>query len=238
MHTKVLVLLSGGLDSTTVAALAVDRMGKENVGAISIIYGQKHVQEIESAYKVSAYLGIESHFIHDLTPIFKGGEGTSALLIGGKSIPHLTYEELGKQEGPSPTYVPLRNPVMITIASAIALIHGYNEVWVGVHADDAARDAYPDCRTDVIGALGAALFIGSYSKIRLRAPIGENSKSGVVKLGVELGAPLHLTYSCYQGGEVHCGQCPTCVSRKWAFTAAGVKDPTEYMNSWTHEVAW
>lgn len=225
---KAVVLLSGGLDSTVVATQVVELYGPENVGALTMFYGQKHAVELEAAQAVAAYLDLEHHESLDLAPIFADAGKTSTLVEGGAAIPHLTYEELEASEGPSPTYVPLRNPVFVTVAASRAMQLGAEELWLGVHGEDAARDAYPDCRADCIGALASALWIGSYGAMKVHAPLNYDTKADVVRKGLKLGAPLHLTHSCYEGAEPACGLCPTCLGRIAAFEANGAVDPIAY----------
>ena len=227
--TKVLIMLSGGLDSSTVAAWAVEVLGKENVGALTVFYGQRHSHEIDAAYKVSRALGIKDHSLLDLSDLFKEATSKTTMLSGSADVPEMTYEEMAQHEGPMPTYIPLRNPVLIAVAAMKAMVKGYDQLWIGVHAEDAQNDAYPDCRADVIGALGAAIHIGSYYKIKVVAPVNHFTKAMIVKLGDDLKVPFELTYSCYNGGAIHCGVCPTCMARKRAFEAAKVDDPTRYL---------
>jgi 7-cyano-7-deazaguanine synthase len=219
--------MSGGLDSTTVATLAVKTHGSENVVGLSLFYGQKHEVELLHAKWVADCLRIRN-FQMDISQVFKGTEMMSALM-SEKEVPRMTYKEMAEHEGPMATYVPMRNSVLLSIAACRAMILGCDEVWIGVHGDDAHHDAYPDCRPDFIGALGAAFYIGSYNKVKLIAPVNHFSKAQVVRLADEIGAPLDLSYSCYNGTPIQCGVCPTCLERKEAFTKAGVMDPTTYM---------
>ena len=225
---KAVVLLSGGLDSTVVATQVAGMYGRENVGALTMYYGQKHAVERDAADAVAAYLGLAFHEHLDLRPIFADAAASSTLVEGGAPVPLLTYEELEQSEGPSATYVPLRNPVFITVAASRAMQLGAEELWLGVHGEDAARDAYPDCRADCIGALASALFIGTYSQMRLYAPLNYDTKADVVRKGLALGAPLSLTHSCYEGADPACGKCPTCLGRLAAFAANHALDPIAY----------
>lgn len=220
---KGLVLLSGGIDSTTCLALALQEC--EHVEAISFLYGQKHVRELTAAENISTYFTVPYQMIR-LPNIF-GGFG-STLMDPDKVNPHLTYEELRESEGPSPTYVPYRNGNLLSLASTVALVKGLDLLYFGAHADDAHNWAYPDCTPEFIGAMANAVHIGSYMKLRLKTPLMWLDKASIIKLGAELDVPFDLTYSCYEGGELHCGLCPTCVARKEAFSLAGVGDPTKY----------
>jgi 7-cyano-7-deazaguanine synthase len=216
---KGFVALSGGLDSTTALAIAMERH-EGKVEAISFDYGQRHNIELERAALIAEYYDICHHIVK------LGDLPTSALTDTSIDIPKVSYAEI---EGISPTYVPFRNGQIIAKLTAYASADKLNSVvYVGTHAEDAANDAYPDCRLDFIGAMGSAVYIGTYHKVRLSAPLIEMSKSEVVALAAKLEAPLELSWSCYFGGDKHCGVCPTCRARKEAFLLAGVPDPTSY----------
>lgn len=223
--TKALVLLSGGMDSATCLAIAAEE--NDLVGCVSLSYGQKHVREVEHARTLAAYYnsGIE---ILELPKIFQGA-GSS--LVDDVEMPQMSYEELSEAEGPSKTYVPQRNMNFLAVASAIALIGEADYIYFGAHADDAHNWAYPDCTPEFIGAMANAIYTGSYFKTRLRTPFMWSTKAEIASKGAMLGVPFHMTWSCYEGGELHCGTCPTCVSRKEAFSQAGIDDPTQYENA-------
>jgi 7-cyano-7-deazaguanine synthase len=221
--SKAYVLLSGGMDSTTCLAQACKTFGETNVTAISIQYGQRH-----SDAELSAAQSIVSHFhvkwvIKNLANIIGIGGLTDNELV----VPHMSYEELG--EGISPTYVPFRNGLMLaTLASSAMADSEAEAIYYGAHAEDAANDAYPDCSIPFIQSMADAIRIGTYGQIELRAPLGSMSKAEVVQFGETLNVPWYLTWSCYEGGDLHCGKCPTCISRMDAFAIAGLLDPTEY----------
>ena len=223
---KALVLLSGGIDSTTCAVLACKEFGPENVLALSLIYGQKHVKEIEAAKNVVQHLGIQEHIIHHLPDIFKGGGST--LIDPDQPNPETSYDELSRTQGVSPTYVPFRNANMLSVATTISLVQGVDTIFYGPHAEDARNWAYPDCTPEFNGAMASAIYIGSYMKVRLVTPLQWFTKSEVIALGVKLGAPFELTWSCYNGFEKSCGVCPTCVGRLHAFKENGLIDPIDY----------
>ena len=219
------VLLSGGVDSTTVLTLAVREHGREGVLALSVEYGQKHSVEIEHAANIADFLGC-AHAIVALPPIF-GGVGFT-VIKGGPPQPHLTYKEIAAAEGPSPTVVPYRNGNLLSVAAAVAVTNEASWVYAGMHAEDARNWAYPDCTPEFLGAMANAIRVGTYDKIRLVTPLQWMLKKEVVALGLKLDAPYHLTLSCYDGKEPACGKCPTCVERLQAFTDNGVEDPIEY----------
>jgi 7-cyano-7-deazaguanine synthase len=228
------VLLSGGVDSSTCLAFAIRDCGRENVKAISIDYGQRHIKEMDQAKKVAAYFSVP-HEVHPIIGIPKAG-----LTDHNAYIPNASYSEL---QGVSPTYVPFRNGQLISRIAGIASheVESTNmnkfasddpnwegRIYFGAHAEDAAGDAYPDCRLDFVGAMAAAVYIGTYHLVRLNAPLISMYKDEIVQAGEKMHVPWHLTWSCYKGEEKHCGICPTCRARKDGFKKAGVKDPTEY----------
>lgn len=223
---KAVVLLSGGMDSATCASLAAKRHGPENVMALSLLYGQKHAREVEAAKKIAGALGLGGHRIHELPPIFVGAGST--LVDPDKETPQTTYEELAETFGVSPTYVPFRNGVLLSAATALALGVGAEEIYYGAHAEDSRNWAYPDCTPEFNGAMANAIYVGTYHRVRLVAPLQYLDKAGVVRLASELGVPMELTWSCYNGGDLACGKCPTCVSRLKAFERAGMVDPVPY----------
>ena len=225
---KAMVLSSGGVDSTTAVGLAVSRYGKENVIALSISYGQKHDKEIFAAKKVAEYYGIEQIFM-DLSVIFKDSN-CSLLQQSKEEIPEESYaEQIKKRKGEKPvsTYVPFRNGLFLSTAASIALSHDCEVIYYGAHADDSAGFAYPDCSPMFHDAMNTAIWEGSGHQLKIEAPFVHKKKSEVVKIGLELGVPYELTWSCYEGGEKPCGKCGTCIDRAAAFAENGVKDPWE-----------
>lgn len=223
MGKSALVLLSGGLDSSTVMGIAAQEC--DSVKGLTMSYGQKHVREVESAIAVAAHYGVQLEVL-EMPKIFSGAGST--LIDADKEIPHLSYDELKASEGPSSTYVPQRNLNFLAVASAIALTGEQDYIYFGAHADDAHNWAYPDCTPEFIGAASNAIFVGSYMKTRLRVPFMWNSKADIVRRGNDLGVPFEITWSCYEGGDLHCGLCPTCMSRQEAFMEAQIDDPTRY----------
>ncbi|MCD7820802.1 MAG: 7-cyano-7-deazaguanine synthase QueC [Clostridiales bacterium] len=223
---KALVLSSGGVDSTTALALAVEQYGRENVVALSISYGQKHDKEISSAKAVAQHYGVEQLFL-DLTDIFQYSD-CSLLRQSDEDIPLESYAEQIEETGgetPVSTYVPFRNGLFLSCAASIALSKGCGVLIYGAHADDAAGFAYPDCSPAFHQAMDAAVYEGSGHQLHIEAPFVRWTKAQVVKKGLELGVPYELTWSCYQGGDKPCGQCGTCLDRAKAFAENGVADP-------------
>ncbi len=222
---KALVLFSGGVDSTTCLALAIEKYGKENVIALSITYGQKHEKEIKSAEKIAEYYGVEKTDL-DLSRIFCFSD--CSLLSGSESeIPHESYaQQLEKTDGsPVSTYVPFRNGLFLSSAAAVALSKNCGVIYYGAHSDDSAGNAYPDCSEQFNSAMNKAIYEGSGRQLEIIAPFVNLTKADVVKKGLELGVPYELTWSCYEGKDKPCGSCGTCIDRQKAFELNGVKDP-------------
>jgi len=222
---KALVLFSGGLDSSTCLALAIEKYGKENVIALSISYGQKHSKEINAARAVAEYYGTELVSL-DLAPIFEGSD--CALLEGSdQAIPKGDYaNQLVSSDGkPVSTYVPFRNGLFLSCAASVALSRGCGVIYYGVHSDDAAGSAYPDCSSDFNDHMSKAISIGSAQQLKVVAPFVGRTKAEVVAQGLRLGVPYELTWSCYEGNDKPCGCCGTCIDRAKACAANGVKDP-------------
>ena len=223
---KALVLSSGGVDSTTALGLAVKKYGKENVIALSVSYGQKHTKEIEAAQKVAAFYGVEQLFM-DLSKIFQYSN-CSLLQQSTEEIPEESYEkQIEKTKGNKPvsTYVPFRNGLFLSAAASIALSKDCSVIYYGAHADDAAGFAYPDCSPTFNKAMNEAIFEGSGHQLKIEAPFVNINKASVVKIGLEIGVPYELTWSCYEGNDKPCGKCGTCIDRAAAFKANGISDP-------------
>ncbi|MGE5594773.1 MAG: 7-cyano-7-deazaguanine synthase QueC [Hyphomicrobiales bacterium] len=237
MHA--IVLLSGGLDSTTVAAHAV-REGHE-VRALTIGYGQRHLRELRSARAVAEALGIplleaDASFYRDIAS-YSALTDTATYAVPEHRAPEEMAEDIPI------TYVPLRNTFFVTVAAAaleswlLALIEEEGRdpatlegvIYVGANAID--YSGYPDCRPEFYDAIAEVLRLGSklgaaYGvPMRIEAPIIRMGKAEIVRHGLELGAPLHLTWSCYAGEDRPCGACDSCALRAAGFAAAGVPDP-------------
>ena len=212
---RVVVLLSGGMDSAVLAwQLRAD--GYE-VSALSVLYGQRHSREVESARAVAAAGGFP-HRVVDLEAL-RAVMGGSAL-TDSVPVPHGHYAD----ESMRSTVVPNRNMVLLAVAGAMAASVGAEAVAYAAHAGDHA--IYPDCRPEFVAAMARALALCHYGKIALLAPFAGMSKGDIARTGVALGVPFGLTWTCYEGGAVHCGRCGACTERREAFT--GLDDPTEY----------
>jgi 7-cyano-7-deazaguanine synthase len=222
---EAMVLFSGGVDSTTCLARAVEKHGASEVMALSIYYGQRHQKEIQCAEKLVQYYGVQWKTL-DLARIF--ADSSCSLLQGAaEEVPKESYAEQLKTTGGAPvsTYVPFRNGLFLSAAASVALSHGCKIIYYGPHADDAAGNAYPDCSVTFHNAMATAIYEGSGKQLRVVAPFVEMTKKDIVKLGLALNVPYEMTWSCYEGSDRPCGVCGTCRDRAAAFRANGVSDP-------------
>lgn len=227
MQKKAVVLLSGGIDSTTCLAATVDAYGAASVLALTMYYGQRHARELDSAKAVAEHFGV-AHLVKDLSSVFEL-DNNPLLAKSNKDIPLGSYDEqLRDNDGMSKTYVPFRNGLFLSYATAIAYSVGAEKVYYGAHADDAAGNAYPDCSEAFYRNMNGAIYEGTGKKVKLVAPLVTFNKSQVVSYGLALKAPYELTWSCYQGGDKACGKCGTCIDRIKAFETNGKEDPIAY----------
>ena len=213
-----LVVLSGGLDSTVCMALAAEESGSVPQ-ALTFDYGQRHRTELDRAAGVAGHYRAE-HLVVRLDTSAWGG---SAL-----TDPSIEVPVAGSTDGIPATYVPARNSIFLAVALGVAEARGLDAVWIGVNAID--YSGYPDCRPEFIDAFRGVAATGQKrgvegDPIALRTPLIDRTKEEIVRLGVDLGAPLHLTWSCYRGGERPCRACDACVLRARGFAAAGIDDP-------------
>ena len=225
---RAVILSSGGVDSTTCLGIAVDKYGSDRVSTVMIHYGQKHVKELDCAKMVARYYGV-SHYEIDVESVFKYSD--SALLSRSRQkVVEASYAEQMKDSGSNKiaTYVPFRNGLMLSVAASFAdSLYGNEEIelYIGVHKDDAVISAYADCSASFVNAMDSAISIGTYGRIRLIAPFIDKNKTEVVRTGLDISVPYHLTWSCYEGGQKPCGKCATCIDRAKAFAANKVQDP-------------
>jgi 7-cyano-7-deazaguanine synthase len=222
---EAVVLLSGGLDSSTVLAIAIER--GFDVVALTFDYGQKHRRELDSAARVAKHYGVNEHIV---LPLDLGRFLNSSLTQDSISIPSMRSKAEVGSEIPS-TYVPARNIVFLSIASSIAEGRGATSAFIAANAVDFS--GYPDCTPEFMEAFQKMLDVGTKAGregrcVRIEAPILRKSKAQIVREAVRLGVPLELTWSCYRGGAKACGVCDSCRLRLDGFAAAGVKDPLEY----------
>ena len=218
---KVIVLLSGGMDSVT--ALYEARQHYEIVCAVSFHYGAKHNdREIPFAAHHAARLGLPHQVIRlgFIDQMFK-----SDLLQSGGEIPQGHYEEQTMKK----TVVPFRNGIMLAIAAGLAESLDANALVIAAHAGDHA--IYPDCREDFMKSMATAIRLGTYANVEILRPFITMTKADIVRRGTELRVDYTATWSCYVGGEIHCGECGTCVERREAFQRAAIPDPTPYKST-------
>lgn len=215
---KVVVLLSGGMDSVT--TLHHVRAGHQVAAAVSFDYGAKHNhREIPCAMWQAEHAGVP----HEIVPLrFIDRLFSSDLLRSGGEVPDGHYAE----ESMKRTVVPFRNGIMLAVACGFAESIGAEGVAIAAHSGDHA--IYPDCREPFMAAMARAMEEGTYARIRLLRPFIAMDKAAIVRRGAELGVEFARTWSCYKGGEIHCGTCGTCVERREAFARAGIDDPTVY----------
>ncbi len=227
---KTIVVCSGGLDSVTLA----HKVATENrlLGLVSFLYGQRHRKEIDYAERCAVRLGVPflPIDISHLGTLLSGSALTDAM-----AVPDGHYAE----ETMKLTVVPNRNAIMLAIAYGIAAARGAEAVATAVHGGD--HFIYPDCRPGFIAAFQTMqdLAMQGLAQITLYTPFVSATKAAIVGTGKQLGVPFEQTWSCYKGGEIHCGRCGTCVERIEAFSLAGIVDPTPYEDAlyWREAVA-
>jgi 7-cyano-7-deazaguanine synthase len=211
-----IIILSGGMDSTTLLYDYRDRIAL----AISFNYGSKHnAREIPFARLHCQRLGIE-HI--EISLGFMSKYFDSSLLQGGEDIPEGSYDS----ENMHSTVVPFRNGIMLSIAVGMAENRHLGCVMMANHGGD--HTIYPDCRPAFVDAFDAAAQAGTFEGVRLLTPYTHLTKADIARRGKELGIDYSETWSCYKGGEIHCGRCGTCVERREALNEAGISDPTKY----------
>lgn len=224
MDKKAVCLLSGGLDSCVTISIAKDE--GYTCYALSFNYGQTHNIELDCAKAIAQHLGINDHIIFHLNLAQFGG---SALVDKQQSIPQPEYSKIGNQI-PS-TYVPARNTIFLSIALAYAETVEATQVFIGANALD--YSGYPDCRPEYFLAFQQMANVAtkqavSGNPVKILTPLLSLTKAEIIKIGSEVKAPLHLTWSCYNGEDQACGHCESCQLRLKGFQQAGIKDPIEY----------
>lgn len=222
MNSEAVAIVSGGMDSVTLAYLLASEGFSLHV--LSVNYGQRHLKELEYARLCAERL--DANFdVADISRVGRLLKGSA--LTDDVPVPHGHYAAPNM----AITVVPNRNAIMLSIAYGVAVAEGAEVVATGVHAGD--HFVYPDCRPEFVEAFDGmqkkAVEGFGQESLRLYAPFLEWSKADIVAAGARLGVPYADTWSCYEGGEAHCGQCGTCVERREAFQIAGVQDPTVYM---------
>jgi 7-cyano-7-deazaguanine synthase len=222
---RAVVLASGGLDSTVAAALA--RRDGYALHLLTVAYRQRHAVEVERSRQVAAALGATQHVVIELDLRAIGGSA----LTGDVSVPK-RRTDAERNRGVPVTYVPGRNLIFLSLAAAHAEALEASVVYFGANVID--YSGYPDCRPEFIKAVEAALNVGTKAgmqgkSIEIRTPLLRMTKAEIIRLGLTLNVPFHLTHSCYDPiGTIACGQCDSCLIRKRGFEEAGVVDPIEY----------
>ena len=219
---KTLVICSGGLDSVTLAY----QVAKERTltRLLSFDYGQRHKKELDFAAAQADALGVP-HLIVDISEV--GRALTGSALTDDIDVPDGHYAE----DSMKATIVPNRNAIMLSIAYGVASSNGDEAVATAVHGGD--HFIYPDCRPAFIESFAAMQdhALEGVSKIQLFTPFVEKTKAEIVSVGAKLDVAFQNTWSCYKGGDIHCGRCGTCVERREAFEISGAEDPTEYADN-------
>lgn len=212
------VILSGGMDSAVLLYLA---RHEKNLGlALSFNYGQRHRKELLYAEGLAREVGVDHETIDvsNLGPRLRGSSQTDETI----PVPEGHYAE----ESMKKTVVPNRNMIMLSIAAGIGISRGLPRIGYAAHGGDHA--IYPDCRPEFVVKMNEVLAVANWTPAKIWAPFLDVGKHDLVTIGRDLGVPFDRTWSCYKGGEVHCGKCGTCVERREAFELSGVPDPTVY----------
>lgn len=224
---KAVILLSGGLDSATTLAVAIDQGFETH--ALTISYGQRHAVELRAAAQVAASLGADTHKIFEIPLTAWGGSAlTDEIEVPkGRDAQEMSH-------GIPVTYVPARNTIFLSLALGYAEVLGANRIFVGVNAVD--YSGYPDCRPEYIAAFEAMANLATRAgvegtPVRIEAPLIALSKADIIRTGLHLGVDYALTVSCYQADAAGraCGLCDSCRLRRAGFADAGVADPTRYV---------
>lgn len=224
---KAVVLLSGGLDSSTAIAMAAEQ-GYE-LYALSFRYGQRHARELEAARAIGQHFGARDHKVSDIDLRLFGG---SALTSDEIDVP-LDRDENAMGVGVPSTYVPARNLIFLSFATAYAEVVGADDIFLGINAID--YSGYPDCRPEFLETFAKTANLATKAgtedgrTLRFHAPLVRMTKADIVREGTRLGVPWELTWSCYLGGEKACGKCDSCQLRLKGFAEAGLSDPLPYV---------
>jgi 7-cyano-7-deazaguanine synthase len=224
---KAVVLLSGGMDSCVCAAIARERHGAENVALLHAMYGQRTEARERRAFEdIANYLGVLERLVVKLEHF--RAIGGSALTDARIRVPENELGAPGHDSAIPVTYVPFRNAHFLSAGVSWAEAIGAGELYIGAVAEDSS--GYPDCRPEYYRVFQELIRVGTKPEthIEMITPVIAMKKNEIIRRGMELRAPLHLTWSCYQGEEVACGKCDSCLLRLRAFAEAGVVDPIPY----------
>ena len=226
---RAVVLLSGGIDSTT--AMAVAKAEGFDLYALSFRYGQRHAVELEAAKTVAALLGVKEHLVMDIRLDRIGGSALTSEIVVPKDR---NEHEIGR--GIPATYVPARNTIFLSVALAWAEVLQAEDIFIGVNILD--YSGYPDCRTEYIDAfermanLATRAGVEGRARMKIHTPLIAMTKAEIIKKGLDLGVDYSITHSCYDPsyGGLACGRCDSCLLRIKGFRDAGVQDPTRYVS--------
>ena len=224
---KAVVLLSGGMDSCVCAAIARERHGAENVALLHAMYGQRTEARERKAFEdIANYLGVRERLVVKLEHFRT--IGGSALTDGRIRVPENELGAPGHDSAIPVTYVPFRNAHFLSVGVSWAEAIGAGELYIGAVAEDSS--GYPDCRPEYYRVFQELIRVGTKPEthIEMVTPVIAMKKNEIIRRGMELQAPLHLTWSCYQGEGLACGKCDSCLLRLRAFVEAGVVDPIPY----------
>lgn len=219
---KIVVLHSGGMDSTCLLAYCIAYASE--VETVSFFYGQNHSQELSSVKYFQSKWGIKNTQFNLSQAFGPIRQSSGSALLGGDKIPSGHYA----QENMVKTIVPNRNMIMSSFAAGYAQSIGFDFIGLAVHSGD--HFIYPDCRPEFIRSLGEAISLATEETVKILAPFSYITKEDIVQIGSHFQIPFEMTYSCYEGKPEHCGVCGTCVERIEAFDRTGIPDPTKYEN--------
>ena len=226
-HLKpVVLLLSGGMDSTALLHHVARSLGRGPIHALSCDYGQRHVRELECAAWQAERAGVAEHRILDVSFVGDLVKPGTSLVDGGNAVPDLGALREADRDQP-PTYVPNRNMMLLSLAVAYAEARGVRDVFYGAQAQD--EYGYWDCTAEFVEKLNRVLALNRREAVTVHAPFTGMCKAESLRIGLELGVDYGHTWSCYRGGKTACGRCPTCVERLKAFQEAGAIDPLPYV---------
>ena len=227
---KAVVLLSGGIDSTTALAMAIKKYGKENVSSIAFNYGQRNINELKSSKKIAKYYGVDNRIIN-IKDIFSFSD--SALLNHSKKLPpHTTYEEQVEtnKEIKTDMNVPFRNGLFLSIACSYALSNNIDVIVYGAHLEvGVVHELYPDCSQEFNKNINKAIYAGSGKKVKIWAPLINITKNDIIGKAIKLKIPFTLTWTCYESNKYACGKCNSCRDRIAGFKINNSEDPIKYM---------
>jgi 7-cyano-7-deazaguanine synthase len=223
---KTVAVFSGGLDSTVLLNHLLN--AGDEVVALSVDYGQRHRRELVHAQRIAERLGVQWRLadLSGISPLIAGSSQTSFEI----PVPHGHYAE----ESMKQTVVPNRNMIMLAVAAGWTISLRFDRLSYAAHTGD--HTIYPDCRSEFVDSMRNSLSLADWHKVDLYTPFVTKSKAEIVSLGSSLGVDFAATWSCYEGGERHCGRCGTCFERREAFALSGVADPTEYATDGVREL--